>query len=119
MQDGLSVRKTFQERSFRNKMKNIVIFSGSSHPQLAQEICNRLGIPLGRVKLSKFSNKETNVEIGESVRDVDTYIISSGCGSINDNFMELLIMIAACRTASARFVQVPFFFKRDLERLRL
>ena len=67
-------------------MRNIVLFSGSSHPTLAASIASRLGIPLGRVKLSKFSNKETNVEIGESVRDIDTYIISSGCGNVNDNF---------------------------------
>jgi ribose-phosphate pyrophosphokinase len=83
-------------------MRNIVVFAGSSHPSLAANIASRLGVPLGKVKLSKFSNKETNVEIGESVRDLDTYIISSGCGNVNDNFMELLIMIAACRTASAR-----------------
>lgn len=74
-------------------MRNIVLFGGSAHPTLSQSIAETLGIHLGRVKLSKFSNKETNVEIGESVRGVDTYIISSGCGEVNDNFMELLIMV--------------------------
>jgi ribose-phosphate pyrophosphokinase len=86
-------------------MRNILLFSGSSHPVLAASIAARLGLSLGRVKLSKFSNQETNVEIKESVRDCDVYIISSGCGSVNDNFIELLIMIAACRTASARWVR--------------
>ena len=75
------------------KMRNIILFSGSAHPTLAKSIADTLGIPLGRVKLSKFSNKETNVEIGESVRDIDTYIVSSGCGDVNDVFMELLIMV--------------------------
>ena len=74
-------------------MRNIVLFSGSAHPALAQSIADTLGIPLGRVKLSKFSNKETNVEVGESVRGINTYIVSSGCGQVNDNFMELLIMV--------------------------
>ena len=87
-------------------MRNIVLFAGSSHPTLAASVASTLGIPLGRVKLSKFSNRETNVEIGESVRDVDTYILSSGCGDVNDHLMELLIMIAACRTASARKITV-------------
>ena len=90
-------------------MRNISILSGTSHPKLAESICQRLGIPLSKATLSKFSNKETNVSIGESVRDVDVYIVQSGCGNVNDTFVELLIMIAACRTASARF-----FFKKSL-----
>ena len=84
-------------------MRNIVLFSGSAHPRLSEAIAACLGIPLGRVKLSKFSNKETNVEIGESVRDLDTYIISTGCGKVNDNLIELLILINACKGASARW----------------
>ncbi|KAG0238935.1 ribose-phosphate pyrophosphokinase [Actinomortierella wolfii] len=92
-------------------MRNIVVFAGSSHPALADQICARLGIPPGKVKLSKFANKETNVEIGASVRDKDVYIIQSGCGAVNDNFMELLIMLAACKTASARRITavIPCF----------
>merc|ERR1712071_168884 len=80
---------------------NIKIFSGSSHPDLAQKIVDRLGIELGRVVAKKFSNLETNVEIGESVRGEDVYIVQSGSGEINDNLMELLIMINACKIASA------------------
>ncbi|CAG8535311.1 17875_t:CDS:2 [Cetraspora pellucida] len=82
-------------------MHNIVIFGGTSHPDLASSIASRLGLSLGRVTLSKFSNKETNVEIRESVREQDVYIIQSGCGHVNDNFMELLIMVSACKIASA------------------
>ncbi|KAF9160534.1 ribose-phosphate pyrophosphokinase [Actinomortierella ambigua] len=92
-------------------MRNIVVFAGSSHPALADQICARLGIPPGKAKLSKFANRETNVEIGASVRDKDVYIIQSGCGAVNDNFMELLIMLAACKTASARRITavIPCF----------
>jgi hypothetical protein len=69
---------------------------------LSNRICSRLGIPHGKVEAKSFSNKETNIKIGESVRGKDVYIIQSGCGSvnasgnkqsINDNLMELLIMI--------------------------
>ncbi|KAL1922807.1 uncharacterized protein VTP21DRAFT_9183 [Calcarisporiella thermophila] len=92
-------------------MRNIKVFGGSSHPLLTEQICTRLGIQPGKVKLSKFSNLETNVEIGESVRDCDVYIIQSGCGHVNDNLMEMLIMIQACKTASARKVTavIPCF----------
>jgi ribose-phosphate pyrophosphokinase len=87
-------------------MRDVVVLGGSSHPQLTKDICNRLGIPPANVKLSKFSNHETNVEVVESVRGMDVFIVQSGCGAVNDHLMELLIMISACRTASARKVTV-------------
>ncbi|RUP08312.1 phosphoribosyltransferase-like protein [Jimgerdemannia flammicorona] len=92
-------------------MRGIVIFGGSSHPQLADQICARLGIQPGKATLSKFSNNETSVQIQESVRDMDVYIIQSGCGHVNNNFMELLVMLQACKTASAKKVTavIPFF----------
>ncbi|KAL7838871.1 hypothetical protein AOLI_G00272750 [Acnodon oligacanthus] len=70
------------------RMPNIKIFSGSSHPDLSQKIADRLGQELGKVVTKKFSNQETCVEIGESVRGEDVYIVQSGCGEINDNLME-------------------------------
>ncbi|KAJ3109503.1 ribose-phosphate pyrophosphokinase [Phlyctochytrium planicorne] len=92
-------------------MRNIIVLSGTSHPRLAEAICQRLGVPLGQCTLTKFSNQETNVAIGESVRNADVYIVQSGCGNVNDNFIELLIMIAACRTASAKKITavIPCF----------
>ncbi|KAF9108166.1 ribose-phosphate pyrophosphokinase [Mortierella sp. AM989] len=92
-------------------MRNIVVFSGSSHPTLVDQICARLGVTPGQVKLTKFANRETNVEIGDSVRNKDVFIIQSGCGAVNDNLMELLIMLAACKTASARRITavIPCF----------
>ncbi|XP_013788163.1 ribose-phosphate pyrophosphokinase 2 [Limulus polyphemus] len=92
-------------------MPNIKVFGGSSHQDLAQKIVYRLGIEIGKVVLKKFSNQETSVEIGESVRGEDVYIIQSGCGEVNDNLMELLIMINACKIASASRVTavIPCF----------
>merc|ERR1712051_566486 len=93
------------------RMPNIKVFSGSSHPDLTQKLCDRLGINTGKVVTKKFSNLETCVEIGESVRGEDVYIVQSGCGEVNDNLMELLIMINACKIASAERVTavIPCF----------
>jgi ribose-phosphate pyrophosphokinase len=82
-------------------MRNLTIFSGSSHPRLSAAIAKKLNINLGKVTLSKFSNNETNVEIGESVRDMEVFIIQTAYGHISDMFIELLIMISACKIASA------------------
>ncbi|KAI3641814.1 hypothetical protein MIR68_000083 [Amoeboaphelidium protococcarum] len=111
-------------------MRDIVVFGGSSHPELSRQIAQKLGLDLGKCKLGKFSNKETQVQIMESVRDMDVYIIQTSCHSdasqsgdgssissnknlsLNDNLMELLIMISACKMASARKViaVIPSFF---------
>jgi hypothetical protein len=90
---------------FLPKMRNISVFAGSSHPKLTEAICDSLGIQPGKCSLAKFSNRETNVQIGVSVRQNDVYIVQSGCGNVNDNFMEMLIMISGCKIASARLVR--------------
>ncbi|CAD6567944.1 MAG: ribose-phosphate pyrophosphokinase [Alectoria sarmentosa] len=92
-------------------VRNIVVLGGSSHPSLTETICDQLGLPAGNVLLSKFSVGETRVEIKESVRGKDVYIIQSGSGRVNDNLMELLITLSACKTASARKVTavLPLF----------
>lgn len=89
----------------------IKVFSGSSNLDLARRVADRLGHPLSACKLDKFANGETKVEIEESVRGEDVFIIQSGCGSINDNLMELLIMINACKIASAQKITavIPCF----------
>ncbi|XP_050447281.1 ribose-phosphate pyrophosphokinase 1 isoform X4 [Cataglyphis hispanica] len=98
-------------RGLQSRMPNIKVFSGTSHPDLAQRIVDRLGIDIGKVVTKKFSNLETCVEIGESVRGEDVYIVQSGSGEVNDNLMELLIMINACKIASASRVTavIPCF----------
>lgn len=83
-------------------MRNIVILGGSSHPTLTKSICNRLGVSEGSIILGKFSNGETSIQIQESVRGKDVFIITTGCGEINEILMELFIMLSACKTASAR-----------------
>ncbi|XP_076169797.1 phosphoribosyl pyrophosphate synthetase isoform X3 [Ptiloglossa arizonensis] len=100
-----------RDRLLQSRMPNIKVFSGTSHPDLAQRIVDRLGIDIGKVVTKKFSNLETCVEIGESVRGEDVYIVQSGSGEVNDNLMELLIMINACKIASASRVTavIPCF----------
>lgn len=92
-------------------VRNIVVLGGSSHPQLNDTICDTLGIQQGKALFAKFAVGETRVSIGESVRGKDVYIIQSGGGRVNDHFMELLIAISACRTASATKVTavLPLF----------
>lgn len=92
-------------------MNNIVIFGGNSHPELVDMICDNLAIHPSRVQLGKFSNGETSISVVESVREKDVYVIQSGCGHVNDSFMELLILISACKTASASRVTavMPYF----------
>uniref|UniRef100_A0A182QBZ0 Ribose-phosphate pyrophosphokinase 2 n=1 Tax=Anopheles farauti TaxID=69004 RepID=A0A182QBZ0_9DIPT len=109
--DSISVPSVDPHRLLQSRMPNIKVFSGSSHPDLASRIVDRLGIDLGKVVTKKFSNLETCVEIGESVRGEDVYIVQSGSGEINDNLMELLIMINACKIASASRVTavIPCF----------
>jgi len=78
---------------------------------MAKNIVEHLGYELGKVDTTKFSNKETCVKIRESVRGKDIYIVQSGCGNINDTLMEMLIMINACKIASATRVTavIPCF----------
>ncbi|RLV90822.1 Ribose-phosphate pyrophosphokinase 1 [Spathaspora sp. JA1] len=82
-------------------MRKCKIFVGTSHPELGKLVCDRLGVEPAPCSLKKFSNGETSVQIGVSVRDEDVYIIQSGSPHINDHIMELLILISACRGGSA------------------
>jgi len=82
---------------------SIKLLTGNSHPQLAKLVADRLGIELAKTMSLNYSNQETSVTVGESVRDEDVFILQSTApGDINDGLMELLIMINACKTASAR-----------------
>ncbi|KAJ3188418.1 hypothetical protein HDU85_005569 [Gaertneriomyces sp. JEL0708] len=92
-------------------MRKVKVFSGSSHAGLAALILDRLGLPASPATMKRFSNAETSVEIGVSVRNEDVYIIQSGSTMTNDHLMELLIMINACKGASARRITavLPYF----------
>ncbi|GMM34685.1 ribose phosphate diphosphokinase subunit [Saccharomycopsis crataegensis] len=92
-------------------MRNLVVFSGSSHPALVKDICSYLCISPGDAQLTKFKNGETSVTIKDSVRNKDVYVVQSSNGHVNDMFIELLIMISACKSASAKKVTaiLPLF----------
>jgi ribose-phosphate pyrophosphokinase len=77
------------------------IFTGNSNASLATEVVRRLDVPLGRATVTRFSDQEIQVEIGENVRASDTFVIQSTCSPTNENLMELLVMIDALRRASA------------------
>ncbi|KAI4100456.1 MAG: hypothetical protein L6R37_005491 [Teloschistes peruensis] len=84
---------------------SIKLLTGNSHPELAKSVADRLGIELTKIMVLQYSNQETSVTIGESVRDEDVFVLQSTApGDINDGLMELLIIINACKTASARRV---------------
>jgi ribose-phosphate pyrophosphokinase len=81
--------------------KRVSIFSGNANRPLAEEICQVLEFPLGKTRVSRFSDGETFCVIEENVRGVDTYVVQPTCSPVNDNVMELLIMVDALRRASA------------------
>ncbi|XP_013100863.1 phosphoribosyl pyrophosphate synthase-associated protein 2 isoform X2 [Stomoxys calcitrans] len=83
---------------------DIVIIHGNSHPDLANLVAERLGIKSGGCSVFHKTNRETMVEIGDSVRGKDIYIIQTGTKDANNNIMELLIMAYACKTSSARSI---------------
>ena len=80
--------------------KDIKIFTGNSHRELAEEIASKIGLPLGKATVGKFSDGETEVNIGELVRGSDVFVIQSLCHPVNDNLVELLIMVDALKRAS-------------------
>lgn len=79
-----------------------ILFAGNSHRELAELIADKLGVHLGNVSVFQNSNKETSIELRESIRSKDVYIIQTGTKNVNNDIMEMLIMAYACRTSSAR-----------------
>ena len=89
----------------------IRIFTGNANPQLAKNIAKCLNIPLGNAYVGHFNNGETQVMIDESVRGKEVFIVQPTCQPVNDSLMELLIMIDACKRASAKNIAVviPYY----------
>jgi ribose-phosphate pyrophosphokinase len=87
------------------------LFSGSANPILSQEVSRYLGMDLGPMIRKRFADGELYVQIQESIRGCDVYLIQPCCQPVNDHLMELLIMIDACRRASARQITavVPYY----------
>jgi ribose-phosphate pyrophosphokinase len=89
----------------------IKIFSGNSNPDLAEKISSAVGVPLSKAQVKTFSDGEIAVEVNESVRGLDTFVVQSTCPPVNNNLMELLIMIDALRRASAERINavIPYY----------
>jgi ribose-phosphate pyrophosphokinase len=87
------------------------VFTGNSNPQLAEEICHYLHLPLSQVMVRRFSDGEIFVEVGENVRGADVFVVQSTSPPVNDHLMELLIMVDAFRRASARRITavIPYY----------
>ena len=91
--------------------KDIKVFTGNSNPALAKEICQVIGTKLGESEVKTFADGEVSVSLYETVRGSDVFLINSTCKPVNDSLMELLIMIDACRRASAGRITavIPYF----------
>jgi len=89
----------------------LALFAGNANPALAMDIARSLQTPLGRAYVGRFSDGEVNIELMENVRGRDVFILQSTCPPANDSLMELLVMVDACRRASAARITavVPYF----------
>ena len=92
-------------------MRGYKIFAGSSSIEFAKEVCQSLDVPLSKAEIKRFSDGEISVQIAESVRGRDVFIVQSTGAPSNDNLMELLIMTDALRRSSANSITavVPYF----------
>ena len=87
------------------------VFAGASHPSLASDICQHLGIPLGRAHTTRFSNENLKIKIDENVREQDVFVVQTACPPLSEHIVELLIMLDALRHASVKRVTavIPYF----------
>ncbi len=94
-----------------NIMRGYKVFSGTASKEFAQEVCQNLDVPLSKAEIKKFSDGEISVQISESVRGRDVFIVQSTGAPSNDNLMELLIMTDALRRSSASSITavVPYY----------
>ncbi|XP_008777245.1 ribose-phosphate pyrophosphokinase 1-like [Phoenix dactylifera] len=107
---GLSV--THQEKEIVQKPDTRMrIFSGTANLPLAQEVASYIGLNLGKINIKCFADGEIYVQLQESVRGCDVFLVQPTCAPANENLMELLVMIDACRRASARTITavIPYF----------
>ena len=89
----------------------MAVLAGNANPQLAHDIARHLMVPLGRAAVSRFSDSETTVELLENVRGRDVFVVQPTSPPANDHLMELLVMVDACRRASAARITavIPYF----------
>jgi ribose-phosphate pyrophosphokinase len=90
---------------------SLKLFAGASHPLLAREICQELGVPLGRSHTTRFSNENLKIKIDENVREQDVFVLQTACPPLSEHIMELLILLDALKHSSAKRVTavLPYF----------
>ena len=95
----------------RGPSKRLMVFSGRSHPELAERIAKNIGVELGEVQLTSFANGETYCRYLESIRGADIFVVQTGCDPVDRNLMELLLMIQAAKLGSAKRITavIPWF----------
>ena len=89
----------------------IKVFCGNSSPSFAKTICQELQVEMGKSTVTTFADGEASVSLEETVRNADVFLVQSTCKPVNDRLMELLVMIDACRRASAGRITavIPYF----------
>ncbi len=87
------------------------VFSGTSHPELASGIAAHIGMPLGRIKITRFSNENIKIKIVDNVREADVFVIQTSCPPVSDGLIELFILLDALKYASAGRITavLPYF----------
>jgi ribose-phosphate pyrophosphokinase len=92
-------------------MNDVKLFSGRAHRELAQRVCDYLGLPLGRLVMGNFPDGEISCKIDEDVRGRDVFIVQPTCPPVNDSLMELLVAIDSFKRASAERITavIPYF----------
>lgn len=102
-------------------MADLMVFTGNSNPELVEETCRYLGVPVGLAEVKKFSDGEIAVELQENVRGRDVFIVQSTSAPTNDNLMEMLVLADALRRASAARITavIPYYgYARQDRRVR-
>ena len=106
--------------------EQVKVFTGNGNPQLAQEICDHLGISLGRAEIRRFSNENIFVQIHENVRERDVFVVQPLSSPVSEYLVELLIMLDALRSASAHRITavIPYYSyarsdKKDMPRISI
>ncbi|CAI0471132.1 unnamed protein product [Linum tenue] len=113
--NGRTLPKFYESTSMQNTVNRtssrLKLFSGTANPTLSREIARYMGKELSKINIKRFADGEIYVQLQESVRGCDVYLIQPTCPPANENLMELLIMIDACRRASAKNITavIPYF----------
>jgi len=96
---------------YKRVNRELKVFSGNANRALAEEICEHLKIPIGKINLTKFSDGELYCQILENVRGKDVFLVQPTCCPVNNNLMELLIMIDAFKRSSATRITsvIPYY----------